>query len=117
MQRDKLGVGLAFAAIEGIGTFTALELAGEYVPAGAIGGRQIVKIRVPADVFRLALAQIAVRAPQGVENRCGDHYQHGIKSAQENVAGDAEMKAIVPRKHIKISLRGRSLLPAEAAPQ
>ena len=99
MQRDQLGVRLTLAAIEGVRTFAALELAGQHVPASPVGGRQIVKIRVPAYVFRLALAQVPVRAPQRVQDRGGDHHQHGIESAQENVAGGAKMKAVVPRKH------------------
>src|ERR1035438_5752642 len=61
---DQLGVGLALAAIEGMGALAAGELAGQDVPAGAVGGGQIVKVRVPADVFRLALAQVAMRPPE-----------------------------------------------------
>src|ERR1017187_6808376 len=96
---NQLGVRLALAAIEGMGAFASRELAGQDVPAGAVGGGQIVKVRVPADVFRLALAQVAMRAPQGLKNGSGYHHQHGVESAQENVAGGAEVKTVVPRKH------------------
>src|ERR1039458_7068053 len=99
MPRDEFGVGLTLAAIEGMLAFAAFELAGQDVPAGAVGGGQIVKVRAPADVFHLALAQVAVGTPEGVEEGGRDHQQHGVESAHEDVAGDAKMKTVVPRKH------------------
>src|ERR1039457_348012 len=99
MERDQLGGGCALAALESLRAFAALKLAGQDVPAGAVGGGKIVKVRVPADVFHLAFAQVAVGAPEGVDNGGGHHDQHGVKGAQENVAGRAKMKTVVPRKH------------------
>ena len=64
MPLDQLGVRLALAAIEGVRAFAALELAGEHVPADAVARRQIVKVRVPADLSDLALRSgRASRAP------------------------------------------------------
>src|ERR1022692_1809551 len=103
MPRDELGVGLALAAIEGTRALAALKLAGQDVPAGAVGGGQIVKVRVPADIFHFAFAQVAVGTPEGVEDGGSDHQQHGVESTQENVAGGAKMKTVVPRKHKLVS--------------
>jgi hypothetical protein len=51
MALDQFGVRLAFPAIECVRALAALEFAREHVPADAIARRQLVKIRMPADLF------------------------------------------------------------------
>src|ERR1019366_6448518 len=99
MALDQFGVRLAFPAIECVRALAALEFAREHVPADAIARRQLVKIRMPADLFHAMVEYRPSRSARGCQQ--GRHYrhQHEVKRAEKNNMSEIPVKSIIPRQH------------------